>query len=1190
MTRFASTTRREAVISEFEAAWLSGRRPRIDDFLAGGGTLDLTLLAELAHIDLECRLKAGEPARVEKYISAWPVLVERHKVVLELIEAECELRRRSDTAMAIDEYCRRFPQYASELPLRLSTLRDRDLAEGTSATRVTASPADQSLVSTLPPPPAAWGRLASWTRPAKRYRRIRFHAKGGIGEVHLAEDGELRREVALKRIQGQFSDDPECRRRFLLEAEITARLQHPGIVPIYGLVDDERGRPSYAMRFIEGVSLKDAIDAFHRADAAGLDEGRRSAALRKLLNRFVAACDAVEYAHSRGVIHRDLKPANIMLGQYGETLVIDWGLAKVLSPPARGTAPLRASNEAQPRLLLLPPTMVDDNATQSGQIVGTPHYMSPEQAAGKQELVGTASDVYGLGATLYTLLTGKPPIVGRSQDDVIDRARRGMLAPLRQSNAKAPAALGAVAVKAMALRQEYRYDSARALADDIERWMNDQPVSAYREPLLRRFARWRRNHKTLVGATTAAAAVMVLAVLLGLTLGRQANDRARAVEMADGLLKADIAEVPAIVEQLAPFHEIVRERLATVCATAAPDSPRRLHAALALLDHDAGQIGYLRDQLPALKPAQFPVVRDALLGHATTIVESLWRIATDANDEPSRRFQVACALATYTPDDDRWKQVDTFVAGRLVTLEASDLVAWRTALYPAAKRLIGPLGTVFRNTSEREKARTYAAETLAEFHAGAPDKLFDLLADAEPFQFSILYNKLKEHNSQAIKLGGAELTIRPAETAAENQKERLGKRQANVAVALLKLGAEQTVWPLLRESSDPRARSYLIHWFGALGGDPRTITDRLDQEPDASIRRAIVLMLGEIGEAQMARFDRAPLVEKLLTIYESEPDSGLHAAAEWLLRKWGQSERIAAVVDRLRANEGRLWAGGAAEGRHWYVNTEGQTFVVLDAVEFTMGSPESEPQRLPEEIRHRRKLGRRFALGAHEVTKAQFAAFQHDRPTTGRPNISQYAPTDDSPVVWTDWHEAAAYCNWLSEKEGIPSAQWCYEPNEYGECASAMKAKNDAEWMTGYRLPSAAEWECGCRAGTATIRFYGASDVLLAKYAWFLDNSGRHGWPVGMTKPNDFGLFDMLGNANEWCHDSPLNYLCIRDGSIDPIAVELDPQAEMRNALREQRGATFDADARFVRSAGRCAADPSSRLFFFGFRVARTYP
>ncbi len=265
--------RREAVISEFEAAWLSGRRPRIDDFLAGDSTLDMTLLVELAHIDLECRLKAGEAARVEKYISAWPVLVERHKVVLELIEAECELRRRRDAALAIDEYCRRFPQYASELPLRLSTPRDRDLAEGVSAARVTASAADQSLVNTLPPLAPVWGRLAASTRETTRYRRIRFHAKGGIGEVHLAEDGQLRREVALKRIQCHFSDDPECRRRFLLEAEITARLQHPGIVPIYGLVDDERGQPSYAMRFIEGVSLKDAIDAFHSADAAERDEG-----------------------------------------------------------------------------------------------------------------------------------------------------------------------------------------------------------------------------------------------------------------------------------------------------------------------------------------------------------------------------------------------------------------------------------------------------------------------------------------------------------------------------------------------------------------------------------------------------------------------------------------------------------------------------------------------------------------------------------------------------------------------------------------------------------------------------------------------------------------------------------------------------------------------------------------------------
>src|SRR5262249_15258683 len=154
-------------------------------------------------------------------------------------------------------------------------------------------------------------------------------AKGGLGEVHVAEDAELGREVALKRMKAGRADEPEYRRRFLREAEVTGRLEHPGVVPVYGLTQDDDGRPCYAMRFIQGETHHDAIHRFHETAARGTQEpGERRLAFRELLGRFLAVCNTVAYAHSRGILHRDLKPANIMLGRYGETLVVDWGLAK----------------------------------------------------------------------------------------------------------------------------------------------------------------------------------------------------------------------------------------------------------------------------------------------------------------------------------------------------------------------------------------------------------------------------------------------------------------------------------------------------------------------------------------------------------------------------------------------------------------------------------------------------------------------------------------------------------------------------------------------------------------------------------------------------------------------------------------------------------------------------------------------
>jgi hypothetical protein len=171
-----------------------------------------------------------------------------------------------------------------------------------------------------------------------RFRILRPHAQGGLGKVSVALDEELHREVALKEIQERHADNPNSRSRFLLEAEVTGRLEHPGIVPVYGLGSSADGRPYYAMRLIKGDTLKEAIDLFHKADIPGRDPGERTLGLRELLGRFIDVCNAIAYAHSRGVLHRDIKPASIMLGKYGETLVLDWGLAKPVGHKEQSTA------------------------------------------------------------------------------------------------------------------------------------------------------------------------------------------------------------------------------------------------------------------------------------------------------------------------------------------------------------------------------------------------------------------------------------------------------------------------------------------------------------------------------------------------------------------------------------------------------------------------------------------------------------------------------------------------------------------------------------------------------------------------------------------------------------------------------------------------------------------------------------
>jgi eukaryotic-like serine/threonine-protein kinase len=342
-----------------------------------------------------------------------------------------------------------------------------------------------------------------------RYAIVRHHARGGLGEVYVAEDTELHRPVALKEIQPEHADDPESRARFIVEAEITGGLEHPGVVPVYGLGTYADGRPFYAMRFVQGDNLQQAIKRFH-AGPHRFD----SLAFRQLLRRFVDVCNAAAYAHSRGVLHRDLKPGNVMLGKYGETLVVDWGLAKVIDPG--GHTPDRSLAEA----MLRPHSGGGSSATVMGRALGTPGYMSPEQAAGHVDRLGPATDVYSLGATLYELLAGRPPF----GDIDLDSVQKGLFPAPRTACADVPRALEAVCLKAMALDPPARYRSALALAAEIEHWLADEPVTAWREPVTTRLRRWGRRHRALV----AGAAALLVTAVAGLAVGLVAVERERA--------------------------------------------------------------------------------------------------------------------------------------------------------------------------------------------------------------------------------------------------------------------------------------------------------------------------------------------------------------------------------------------------------------------------------------------------------------------------------------------------------------------------------------------------------------------------------------------------------------------------------------------------------------------------------------
>jgi serine/threonine-protein kinase len=359
-----------------------------------------------------------------------------------------------------------------------------------------------------------------------RFTVLSQYAQGGRGRVFLARDEQLGRTVALKDVRPEVANQVGVRERFLAEAEITGQLEHPGTVPVYALERDAAGGPIYAMRFVEGRTLADAIDAAH----SGNDAPR----LRELLGRFVAVCRTVAYAHARGVIHRDLKPANIMLGDFGETLVVDWGLAKRV-----GSQLTKEGNASDPTDVAPDVDSGEttdffgssagdtDQLTNDGQVVGTPAYMAPEQARGERDAVGPGADVYALGAVMYHLITNQRPYRGPTAIDVVRQVIAGPPPAPREVAGLVHPALNAICLKAMARLSADRYTSALALADDVERYLADEPTSAWREPWTVRGRRWVSRHRTLVTTMIAVALVTSACLVIATVLLTAANKRER---------------------------------------------------------------------------------------------------------------------------------------------------------------------------------------------------------------------------------------------------------------------------------------------------------------------------------------------------------------------------------------------------------------------------------------------------------------------------------------------------------------------------------------------------------------------------------------------------------------------------------------------------------------------------------------
>jgi serine/threonine-protein kinase len=538
-----------------------------------------------------------------------------------------------------------------------------------------------SVAATPPAAPAAPSATGPYTAPTRaRYRLDRLHAAGGIGQVWVAHDGQLGRDVALKELRPDWERSPAYAERFIREAQITSQLEHPGIVPVYELSQrPEDGRPFYVMRFVRGQTLTHAIQAYHarrRQGKAGAVE------FRALVQAVVALCQAAAYAHARGVLHRDLKGQNVVLGDYGEVVLLDWGLAKLRgqSEPAADAAPVRLGPGAADR-------------TQPGEVLGTPAYMAPEQAEGRLDRIDERTDVYGLGAILYEVLTGQPPYTGEDRNEVLRRVRDEEPAPPRALCRDAPPALEAVCLRALAWLPQDRYASATELAAELQSWLADEPVRAYPEPAAGRALRWGRRHRPLVAG--AAALLLTAAVALGVSTALVGHQKA----LAESNFR-DAQEQRRLAEREAAATLVARRR--------AEANLRKARGAVdALLTRVSEEEGFLAHE-PRMER-----LRRKLLGEALAFYRGLLE---DNADDPDVRRETAHAHRRMA---DVLQDLGDHAAAEREYRAAADLSRRLAAAFPGDPRdeqelaaVANSLGALYRTTGRLGEARTALTEAL----------------------------------------------------------------------------------------------------------------------------------------------------------------------------------------------------------------------------------------------------------------------------------------------------------------------------------------------------------------------------------------------------------------------------------------------------------------------------------------------
>ncbi len=1038
------------------------------------------------------------------------------------------------------------------------------------------------------------GRLQQHGAKHTRYQTRGEVARGGMGLILRVWDEDLRRELAMKVVLGESGTArtaeiaPKTLGRFLEEAQVTGQLDHPGIVPVHELGLDEQGAVFFTMRLVKGRDLKEIFELVQRGDSEWT--------LTRVLWALLKVCDAMAYAHSKGVIHRDLKPANVMVGRFGEVYVMDWGLARVLGQPDRHDLRLRREDTALSYVQSDRRADASHSAdsvlfTMDGDVVGTPAYMAPEQARGEMERLGPRSDVYSVGAMLYHLLTGEMPFVSPgarvSQHMVLRWALEGPPRALHTVKADVSEELVAICEKAMAREPEQRYADMGALAEDLRAYLENRVVQAHRRGAWIEFSKWVRRNRALALAWSAALLVALLGLATTLYVQvqgrRTANEALRLAQANERRANENLAEAErqeaiarrerSNVLRLSAFQELAD--LEDSAAGLWPSVParvpelvdwlaraERLSAGLAPgADGDPGH----QKQLEELRARAVPL-------SAEERAQALAKSARGPELERAER-EVAARGAAALVRSGRANPEEVDLDPATVSEDPGILNARAYGLVAPARKEFGREAeglALARAASElSEPGQAYLAlDTLAwaQFACGLDEEALATSREAlaaAPSRERPQFEEYLDRLAQAVQLARAP----SGDSALQAARARLARLETEV------LGTRQ---PRFEYEDDRWWYGQLEELVGALEAfaDPerglarglsprhgwgverrltfaRALEERTRSGPDARARWATAS--GEIRDpSRVGKYRGLMLVPQLgLLPLGPDPRSGLLEFADVAT---GEPPR------RLPDGTLELLPGSSVV----FVLLPGGTALV-GAQELDPDEPNYDPASVEDEQPVQALELAPFFLAKHELTQGQWQRFTGRTPSfylsgtqsKGRA-IGALAPLER--VSWFEAERELARLGWAFPTE----AQWEY----------AARAGTTTPWWTGQEPLSLAD------AANLSDRYASAHGAPWKDVQPELDDGHYAHAPIGSFEPNPFGLHDTVGNVYEWCRDEFSDYR-LAAAPRDGLRLEGNP------ATRVVRGGSYVSAAKGARSAKRDSAPPELESEAIGIRPMR---